>query len=529
MRAVCYARVSSAAQRERDTIASQLRILPEFVARQGWELVRPASTYVDDGRSAKAGKLAQRAGLTALLRDAALGAFDVVAVMDIDRLTRAEDLAERGLILGALQQAGVRVASAIGGELMDLNSDHGDLLASLKAYVAAADNRKRAERIRQGKLTSALRGGKQTGPDPYGLRYDKPTNTWSIDPVRGPIVAEIFRRAAAGESCIAIASDLALRGVPSSGKAWTKWLVRGIVRATYPIGDYVAHRATRTMVAVPPIVDVALWQRAQDALTAARKNGLRRTKYVYLLEGLAVCGICGAPMRMRSRSVQKGRWVRPAAYICTRRQPYLPVALRTDAAKCTGFMRVEQADAAAWAAICRELEDPELPAELAAERREIASDARAWEADADGYRAHLARLDQVGAQVLERFRRGLVTEAMLDKELAALRRERAAVRAQLQAAEKARGQTINAQARLGEASATIQRLRAAASPEERREIALTLLDPGGVVIFPDEIRLELLVERPASSRADSSAMVAAELCSDAPESHLRIRVLARLG
>jgi hypothetical protein len=47
------------------------------------------------------------------LRDAAAGRFDVVVVADIDRLTRSEDLGERGAILGALQRAGVCVASAV--------------------------------------------------------------------------------------------------------------------------------------------------------------------------------------------------------------------------------------------------------------------------------------------------------------------------------------------------------------------------------------------------------------------------------
>jgi hypothetical protein len=78
----------------------------------------------------------------------------------------------------------------------------------------------------------------------------------------------------------------------------------------------------------------------------------------------------------------------------------------------------------------------------------------------------------------------------------------------------------------------IERLRAkmaAATPEERREIALAVLDPGGVVMFERELRLELLVERPASARASSSAMVVDGLWSGDHESHLRIRVVARLA
>jgi DNA invertase Pin-like site-specific DNA recombinase len=46
------------------------------------------------------------------LRDAGLGQFDVVVVVDLDRLTRSEDLRERGEVLGAFQEAGVQIAVA---------------------------------------------------------------------------------------------------------------------------------------------------------------------------------------------------------------------------------------------------------------------------------------------------------------------------------------------------------------------------------------------------------------------------------
>ncbi len=70
MRAALYARVSSAAQRDRHTIASQLSTLPEYAARMGWTVV---GTYIDDGKSAKSGRLHARDGFTRLLADAASG------------------------------------------------------------------------------------------------------------------------------------------------------------------------------------------------------------------------------------------------------------------------------------------------------------------------------------------------------------------------------------------------------------------------------------------------------------------------
>src|SRR5688572_23868527 len=122
MRAVIYARVSSQVQKDRHTIASQLSTLPPFVASHGWSLVRPPEHYVDDGRTAKAGHLADRPAFARLMKDAARGEFDVVAVVDLDRLTRSEDLRERGEVLGAFQRAGVLLAISSTGQLLDLRS-----------------------------------------------------------------------------------------------------------------------------------------------------------------------------------------------------------------------------------------------------------------------------------------------------------------------------------------------------------------------------------------------------------------------
>ena len=42
MRAVGYSRVSSSAQKERHTIASQHRTIPEYIERSGWQLTKPS-------------------------------------------------------------------------------------------------------------------------------------------------------------------------------------------------------------------------------------------------------------------------------------------------------------------------------------------------------------------------------------------------------------------------------------------------------------------------------------------------------
>src|SRR5450631_1109722 len=293
LRAVIYARVSSAAQRDRQTIASQLSTLPTFIASRGWILAKPAGTYVDDGRTAMEGFLSKRTSFTRLIQDAALGLFDVVVIVDMDRLTRSEDLQERGEVLGAFQRAGVQLAISSTGQLLDLRSSVGDLMSSLGTYFAAEANRKHRERICRGKDEAIRKGKKPSGPTPFGYLYDRATAEWSIDPELGPIVVEIFTRVAEGETCEAIARDLQARSVPRSrrkpgGRApgyWIRERVYEIVRRRTYLGRWIADKARALSVPVPQIVTDDLFAKADKTLLSAGRRGQLRNPHQYLLQG----------------------------------------------------------------------------------------------------------------------------------------------------------------------------------------------------------------------------------------------------
>lgn len=512
LRAVVYPRVSSAAQRERDTIASQLRVLPEYVARQGWTLVRPPGTYVDDGRSAAAGKLDRRAGLAELLRDAAAGVFDVVVVVDLDRLSRSEDLAERGAILGALQRAGVRIATTMSCQLLDLSTSSGDLMSSLSAYFAAEWLRKHRERVTQGRITAAARGRLPGGRRPPGLAYDPSTGAWSVDPVRGPLVVEIVERVAAGASCRSVADLLEDRGVPREGGRWHAARVAAIVRSRHLVGEWRANRDV--VIAVPRLVPDELWAAAQAAVSRARKAALVRTRHDYLLLGVAVCGACGGPMGIRGAR----------DYFCRARR----LALRGTAGRCAApGVPIADVDARAWAALRRELEDPDLERALAGELVEQGAAGRDWEADAASHRRKLDRLAAAERAHLERGTRGLVSAAALDAELARIARERAALTAQLETAGRAAAAAGTTADRLRDAAAIVASLRERLSDAPfgaRRALVELLIRPGGAVIAGPELRLTLWVPRPPVCQVDGSARgTAHESTAQAP---LRIRLVA---
>jgi DNA invertase Pin-like site-specific DNA recombinase len=469
VRAAIYARVSSLGQRDKHTIASQLSTLPAFVASRGWELV---GTYVDDGKTAKAGHLEKRDGFARLLADMGARKFDVVVVVDQDRLTRSEDLRERGEVLGAFQRAGVQLAIASSGQLLDLGSSMGDLLSGLQAFFSAEENRKRRERSLRGKDEAARQGRKPGGITPFGYIYEKTTG-WRIDPTTTSIVIEIFERLAAGVSCEELARDFERRGVPRPrGGHWGAERVRCIVHAETYRGVW-RHRAVK--IAVPRTVTDEQWRAAIAGLRRYGSSGANRTEHVHLLPGLVFCE-CGTRMHIK-RAKSHARPPRPAHvwyYFCGSKRYY-----HYKAACAQKFRQRDDVDARVWRETCKLLEHPEhLTGLLAKAKNDVACDASQWNTDLADYEKKLDRMARAESAVLERFRRDLVSERVMDAELGRIATERRWLERQCAVA-RDQAEGARRQERVSaELLASLERLRAhtaTATPEMRAKIVQLLV------------------------------------------------------
>lgn len=483
MRAAIYARVSSAQQRDQQTIDSQLRTLPAFVAARGWRLV---GTFTDDGRSASS-KLERRTGLAALLAELAAGRIDVVVVSDLDRVTRSEDLEERGRILGAIQKAGAKLASASTGQVLDLSSSEGDLITSMQAFFAAEWVRKHREKTMRGAETAALRGRKPRGHTPFGYTYVG--KVFGIDPVTGPIVQEIFRRIAAGESSLFVGRDLDRRGIRTpTGKRWGAGMPRFVRRGPYR-GEWLVDKKRGHKITIPRLIDDETWHAAQDALARNARAGLaKRTKRVYLCEGILRCGGCGRRIGIQGEGI-KQRGQRSSYYQCMGRR--LPAG---DQPRCTvPMVQVRFIDARVWAALAELLRRPDL-AELLAERAD-GGDAHAWERDAAEARDQLDALQRSEEALLERFTRGLISAAAMDAQLARIGDRRRWLEGQAERAAGAAGETRRRAVAARDAAAVVEALRArldATTPEERRDL-VRLLAPRMTLRADKRVEVEAIL------------------------------------
>src|SRR5690349_9719336 len=91
------------------------------------------------------------------------------------------------------------------------------------------------------------------------------------------------------------------------------------------------------------------------------RNGRRRlkhTKHNYLLEGIATCALCGAPMRIHCSTEYGGAPRR--SYVCTRRH----ASHRMDGDPYSlPLRRTEAVDRAVWREVAERLARPDLLAE----------------------------------------------------------------------------------------------------------------------------------------------------------------------
>lgn len=472
MRAAIYARVSSDKQREHHTIESQLRDAPAYARSQGWTAT---GEYIDDGRSAKAGQLEKRDGFARLVADAKVGRFDVVVVVAIDRLTRSEDPVERATVV-AMITAHVKLA-IVGAGIQDPRTFAGDTYITLQALFAAEENRRRSERAKAGHRTAVSRGRKPAGMAPFGLVFA--ADQWMEHPQHAPVVREIFDRAAAGQSLGGIARDLNDRGVPRPrSDTWRREKVWQIVRSATYRGEW--RMSDRRAVTVPAIVDEETWHRAQDRLDKAKRHDRPRAKYTYLLETLALCGLCGARVNVRA-----GHAGYPSTYVCSCR-----IAPRREADRCAMPRHpTAEMDELVWRDLIGLLADPghiSRALDLAARRDENAD---GWRADLASARRKLERLDATQTAILARFRRGAIGEAVMDVELEASERERAALRRQIATAEAALAGRSDAADQRASIEAAIADLRRVAplllEPAARQHVIRRMVVPGGAVIEAD--------------------------------------------
>lgn len=280
MRGVIYARYSSSNQRE-ESIEGQIRENTACANKHGIEIV---GTYIDRAVSAKTDN---RPEFQRMIKDSAKKNFDVVIVWKLERFSRSRyDSAHYKVIL---KKNGVRVISAT--ETISEGAE-GIILESVLEGMAEYYTKDLSEKVTRGHTENALKCMFNGGSVPFGFAIDS-QKRYQFDPERGPLVTEMFRRYAAGESMTDIINDLNNKGVRTTkGKRLNKNSLTRIFNNRRYLGEY-RYKDVVTPEAIPALVSEELFNQVAKRLCQSKHApDKKKASEPYLLTTKLFCGPC---------------------------------------------------------------------------------------------------------------------------------------------------------------------------------------------------------------------------------------------
>lgn len=218
-RAIGYARVSTLAQKNNETIEEQVRALREYAAQNGYELV---DVYQDEGVSGSDQDRVIR--LCRYVQDRA-DDFDVLLFTYFDRLSR--DLFLQLFIEKELHKAGKLYLAIFQESLSEDDNPTSRAMRQIAGVFAEMERNLIVRRLANGRRHKTLeRGIRASGNLPYGYAYEgrgTKDRRAVVDPEQAAVVREVFSRALRGESLGRIAKALNDRGILNSrGRAFSR-------------------------------------------------------------------------------------------------------------------------------------------------------------------------------------------------------------------------------------------------------------------------------------------------------------------
>lgn len=279
MRAVVYARVSSADQVENYSLGTQEAGCRAYCERQGWEVVR---TFVERGESAKTAQRTEFQAMLAYCRQHK-GRVQYVVVYNLSRFARNQY--DHHAVRALLHSLGITLRSVT--EPTD-DGVTGQLMEGILAAFHEFDNELRRERAVTG-MRAAIRAGKWCWHPPFG--YLGEAGALKPDPDRAHLITEAFRLLADGHSASEARRVVAAKGMKLARSDFFKLIRRQVYAGWIDVPSW----GLRVRGQHPPLVDQETWDRAQLALRGRGGKLYLLDNPDFPLRRFVTCGSCGKP------------------------------------------------------------------------------------------------------------------------------------------------------------------------------------------------------------------------------------------
>lgn len=237
-----------------------------------------------------------------MIKDSAKGLFDAVIVWKLDRFSR--DRYDSAHYKRILRKNGVKVVSA---KENISEGPEGIILESMLEGYAEYYSAELSEKIHRGQKENALKGRNNGGGIPLGYLLGDEQKL-VIDPLTAPIVVEIFKRYADGETVRTIIEDLNSRGLQTKrNQPFSMGSFNALLKNRKYIGEY-SYQDVVIPGGVPAIVPEELFFRVQERMEKNKRAPARsKAEDEFLLTTKLFCGKCERMMVGESGTSHTGK------------------------------------------------------------------------------------------------------------------------------------------------------------------------------------------------------------------------------
>lgn len=308
-RAAIYCRISQDRNGAGLGVERQRQDCEALAKRLGWKVVEQ---HVDNDISAFRGKA--RPAYLELLDSIRTGRVDAVLAWHEDRLHRSPRELED--YIDACEPRKVVTHFAQAGEL-DLATASGRMTARIRGAVSRQESEHKSERTRRAQLQAAEAGRWLGGSQPFGWQV-RDNGTAVLDRAQAREVRNAASALLAGASLGSLVADLNRRGITTTtGRQWNYTSLRQVLTRPRNAGLSSYRGEVVGKSTWPVILSEDTWRGVVSLLENPARRRSTSNKARWLLAGIALCGVCGEPLRSATVASNRARATTRTVYRCT--------------------------------------------------------------------------------------------------------------------------------------------------------------------------------------------------------------------
>jgi len=458
MKCAIYIRVSTQRQREKFSLPAQRKILTDYAKSKGWSYV------VYDEGAGSGETIENRPQILRLLQDAKDRKFQVCLVIELERLSRDEDLLDWLTIKKTFRDNKIKIATP--AQTYDLEDDEDDFLSDLFGALAKREKKKLLKRMKRGSLEAVTKGVYIGNHFRLGYRYDKTVKNLVVDPEEAEIVKLIFKLCNEDNlGTVKIAEYLNSRRIPAPLEfaqkkgilkkdsklkigSWTGGVVWRILTNPIYYGLYhynkVEHKNQKVIgkrpekewvkMTVEPIITYEDFEWAQENIKNRAKWSDRNRKAEYLLSGLLYCGECesklqGITFKAFEKRDDRGKLIRKR----WKDQVYYKCYGRVKKGCVLPYFRVKKIDAIVWEAMKELVEQPQkvLDNVIRIKQKELRENKETIPTKLKELEKELDKLNTAEDRLLDAYSMGDLEQADLKKQMPKIKFRKSRVQAEI--------------------------------------------------------------------------------------------------